>query len=214
MILGDQKTWREAKKKFGIPDGVSKFSMGAKLDAFAKAEKALEPHEDMELVKLIDRILPILRTYKKDLNDVAADKFKGKNESEQKANAKKAKDHIDHLLLTAETRRKVHEARATPMMQIAKEFPTIDRRYGQLNPADHDEIASFYTDEMRNKLGQPVKTALAQKTIGGKVLLALQEYADILEGVNAIEQGFKPGTTHDQYVEMGKALAKLRPFVK
>lgn len=211
--LIDRKAWRAHKKALGIPDGVCKFSIGEKLDGVAKGYQALTLNDLKAEHALLEGALAFLKTYKKALKDVEEAKFKGKSASEQKGSKKKALKVVDDLLTSATSRHGFLTGALEPMKHLVADYGRVAAAWPRVDTDDDAAVKDFYSVQMRNVLGQPVKQARKLK-LGSKVLAALEGYEDLMGEVNAWFSDSNDLTAKEAWTKMGEALELIEPYMK
>jgi|GEM_PF-5862663 len=216
-FFGERSEWQAFKKKYGIPDKICKFSMGAKIEEFNKlVDKDADDY--IKIAPAMEQMIDLLETYQKELAKAKVDKFKGKNTAEQTKSRKDAADELKNDLPSYKGKLGHVKTAAEPMAHLLKHYATVVNKFNSLDPNDQNAVDGFSGTDIRNTLGISVRGALKLK-LGGKVLLALQEYEDCADEANSYLQGAKnpPGNLSSQaaaHAEIKKALKALGPYMK
>jgi hypothetical protein len=206
--LGNRTKWRATKEKYGIPDNVSKFSLGEKLDAFAKVAAGVAAGDYAAEAEAWKTIVPLLTTYNTALAALKPAKFKGKTPAEQDANSKKAKQEVSEMLKNAKDMQQRAEAFQKPMVMLSQAYKVCFAKFKTVKKDDKPALAAFYSKEIRNDLGQYVKMAV-KLPLGALVLKDLQSYVKFGDNINSLLNSKKPEDTAKIHMEMAKCFAVL-----
>lgn len=217
--MGTRDEWKALKKKHGIPDGVAKFSLGDKINAYNKTVDALAPTEMEQEIDALEGMLPLMKTYEAELKKLKPTKFKGKSPSEQTKNFNDAKAEVKTMLSRLEDRLGFVKMQARPMAHLLKYYQSVMTKYKALDSDDEAAVKHFYAQEMRNTLGLAVASA-KKLALGQNVLAALNEYTTLMGSVDNLVQGrskpLNPNVppSRTAYLQCGKALAALKDHLK
>jgi hypothetical protein len=206
--LGNRTKWRATKEKYGIPDSVTKFSLGEKLDAFAKLAAGVAAGDYAAEAEAWKTIVPLVTAYNTALATLKPAKFKGKTPAEQDANSKKAKQEVSEMLKNAKDMQDRAEAFLKPMVMLSKAYKICFAKFKTVKKDDKAALAAFYSKEIRNDLGQYVKMAL-KLPLGALVLKDLQSYEKFGENINKLVNSKKQDDAPKIHTEMAKCFAVL-----
>ncbi|MCC6586166.1 MAG: hypothetical protein IT168_05555 [Bryobacterales bacterium] len=177
-MMTTRAQWRTLKAKHGIPDGVCKFSMGERIEAWHKKLAAATTAKDHAArLTAIDGLLADFRTYEAALKSTKADKFKGKTPTEQAKSLNDTKAAVQVERQSCEQMQKGISALAKPLVTLKTNLARIRAKLNNIKKDDGGALQEFYSSEYRNELGKFVKLALAQNPTG-KLKAALENYKE------------------------------------
>jgi hypothetical protein len=212
LFTDTKAQWKARKAKYGIPDGVCKFSMGDKLDAFAKLAAPIQIGDYEAQIAAYDTLIPTLTAYNTALGALKPTKFTCKT-AEQAGNHKKVKDEVAGWLANAKDLRARAVAFQKPMVMLSQNYKASFAKFKTL-PKDDSAAAKaalqqFYSKEIRNDLGQYVKLAV-KLPLGSAVLQDLKSYEQWADAVDANLNGKqKPTDFKKAHLDMAKCFAVL-----
>jgi hypothetical protein len=215
--FGERAEWQAFKKKFGVPDKICKFSMGAKIDEFNKLVDK-DPDDHVKIAAAMEPMIDLFETYLAELKKAKIDKFKGKTAAEQTKNRKDAADEIQKDIPSYKGKLGHTKTFAEPMAHLFKHYAPCVAKFKTLDPENRNHVDGFSGTQIRNTLGVSVRGGLKLK-LGASVLAALQEFEDRADEANDYLQENKnpPQNVSVQaaaYAEIKKALDALAPFMK
>ena len=178
-MMTTRAEWRTLKAKHGIPDGVCKFSMGERIEAWHKKLAAATTAKDHGArLKALEGLLADFKTYEAALKSIKPDKFKGKTPAEQTKNLNDTKAAVQVERIACDNMRMGVEALAKPLITLKTNLMRIRVKLSNIKKDDEDALQEFYSSEYRNELGKFVKLAQAQKPTG-KLKAALDNYEKV-----------------------------------
>ncbi len=215
-FFGERADWQAFKKKFGVPDKICKFSLGAKIEEFNKLVDK-DPDDYGKIAPVMEQMIDLFETYHDELAKAKVDKFKGKTAVEQTKNRKDAATEIKKKIPTFQGKLGHVKTFSEPMAHLLKHYGAVIAKFNSLDKPDTSKVHAFYGQEIRNTLGVSVHGALKLK-LGAKVLMAMQEYEDCAEEADEYLQGTKKAKNLSSEEaacnEMKKGLKALEPYIK
>lgn len=212
LFTDTKAQWKARKAKYGIPDGVCKFSMGDKLDAFAKLAAPIQIGDYKGEIAAYDTLIPTLTAYNTALGALKPTKFTCKP-ADQAGNHKKVKDEVAGWLANAKELRARAEAFQKPMVMLSQTYKTSFAKFKTLPKDDTDAgkgaLRDFYSKEIRNDMGQYVKLALKLQ-LGAAVLQDLRSYEQHADAINSnLNAKGQPTDYKKARLDMAKCFAVL-----
>lgn len=185
------KEWKAEKKKYGIPDKVVKYSMGAKLGSFSKEFDKSDFTNNLTLQtlplaeKLHDDSKKVYNEYLSAVNKLDTKKFKHKTLTSDQCKAKTTellKTYLDRLASFKAVMETVSDPFARPRVNIAKAKKLLKEAIE--DKEDKAKISTMYSNGMRNDLG--VFFNEAAKEYKKKTITLTPEVAELIANYNKI----------------------------
>ena len=156
-MLSSRDDWRKLKEKYGIPDGVCKFSMGERVDLWRKKDAAGSAAKDFKAKETaVDALLKDMKTYEDALKVAKPDKFKGKTAQEKTKNLQDAKVAFHKELTDITGIRDNYSRLANPMAELKTQLQKSKTQLATIRKDDIGALRTFYGQQIRNDVGLPV----------------------------------------------------------
>jgi len=205
-LLPTHSEWKTIKKKYGIPDKVASFSLGAKLDEWAKMDTGADVDKKYEGW---GKAVTDLTTYEKGFKTLKPDKFAGKTAGEKTNNQKKGLEEVEDMLTKAKQRHEFWRIQAKPVDQVNEYLFKVIAKYKSLDPNNEGAITGFFNQELRNTLGTAINNGVKTGNAPPKVLTAFQNYQNIMGQLNAVINVTGQKNLPQIYQKFGEALDAL-----
>lgn len=207
-LLPTRSEWQQIKKKYGIPDKVTSFSIGEKLDGYAKVDSG--PDLDKKYEAWNDAGISLTK-YEAAFRGLKPEKFAGKTSAEKQANFNKAHEQVKDMLTKAKQRFEFYRILHKPLDQVNDYLYKVVGKYKSLKRNDSEAISSFFNQELRNTLGTAVNNGIKTGTLPPNVLNAFKAYQSIMDELNAEINVQKTYVNHlpETYKKYGQALDAL-----
>ena len=180
-LLPTHAEWKTLKGKYGIPDKVASFSLGAKLDEIAKADSGTDLDKKYQAWS---KTAADLATYEKAFKGLKVDKFAGKTPTEKQANYKKALDTVEDMLKKAKQRQEFFRVLAKPVEQVNEYYFKVAAKYKSLDQKDESAVTGFFNQELRNTLGTAINNGIKTGNLPPNILAAFKNYQKIMDELN------------------------------